>query len=107
MVGPSDFGKCPDCGEYDWLPNHKCSPVFEVWIVGCHESRSDAWPVRAISHQQAAQGFAMLWDTEGAHYGIAHGTEVTVLVAQQDSDRIRRFTVRGALEPVYTAKEVK
>lgn len=98
------FSMCPECREWDWIP-HECPPVFDVWIADYHDSRADAWQVRATGPQHAAERFAALWDEQG-DYHIAQGSETAVLVAEAGSPTVQRFNVRGCYEPVYSAEEV-
>ena len=51
----SNYGRCPICGEFDWINTHVCGPVYGVWSED--DDIEDAKDVHASSPEDAAEKF--------------------------------------------------
>lgn len=99
----SDFQKCTECGEFDWIRTHTCPPLWEVQIA--EYMHDEIRTVRAHSDELAAEKFAELYDAEG-DYPIVDGPATTVKVRRYSTDDWTIFEVEGETVPSYTATKV-
>lgn len=95
----SDFSKCRECGEYDWVKKHKCPPVFYF--------KHDSWgeelqKIYAHSFEDAALRFAKKFNEDGDYSLMDDGKE-EVIISDGVTEKI--FIVRAETSIEYYADE--
>lgn len=100
------FGRCSDCGKYDWIDRHRCAPAFDVWSME-DDDEDCATKVYAFNAEEAAREWADEEDPE-RDYSIVSGNDELVAVRQHGTDDDPQFfRVSGESVPSYSAAEVE
>ena len=98
----SAFAECKICGQYDWLAQHRCPPVWQVEVDG-----SGCWhEVHAADAEAAAERACEEQDEEGDYYVIRNGS-AKVLVRRAEADEPEEFFVEAESRPHYMARKVE
>lgn len=109
----SDLRRCPTCKEWKFF-THRCKPAWLVLTEDWHGTLTDwdeATTVRAFSHEEAAIEFGEQYDRDDSEYPLTYGDTESIMVrVKPDFETglgVKEFIVRGEIEPVYSAEEVK
>lgn len=94
----SDFERCKECGDFDWLSKHKCHPIFYL----THEYWGERKEIHAQDFYDAAMRFAKKYNENG-DYALMDSTEKVVI---SDGVTEKTFIVSAEPDIHYSAKLV-
>ena len=98
----SNFKKCSDCGDYDFLDRHECSPVY--FVKPRDEGDEEYTQIHASSAEDAAELWAERQDSKG-DYDIIRSGEAECTVKCPDGS-IAEVDICAETIANYIAKEV-
>lgn len=97
----SDFDKCKNCGDYDFLDRHKCQPEWEAIYIDYHEEDD---PGKAFGHSPKT---AVLSFAEKHFSDWDYPEEIEIWVRKPGETEWQKFYVEVEQVPSFSATEIK
>ena len=97
---------CTTCGEWGFSDTHRCPPIWQCRVEGCHDD--DQWlEYYARMPDTAALKMAENHDADELELINRSGMTIIVIVRDADGENEKRFRCRGEAVPTYYATEIR